>query len=99
MFFIPYKDDNPTRSFAWINWAIILGNIWVFFAYQFPLGTKEQIAYFSNFGFIPFAFFKQFAPLNIGEAAWGVGHHFHFHVQSWRNPSPARQYAFSLPLW
>lgn len=70
MFFIPYKDDNPTRSFAWINWAIILVNIWVFFAYQFPLGTKEQIAYFSNFGFIPFAFFKQFAPLNIGEAAW-----------------------------
>ena len=60
MFFLPYKDDNPTRSVPVINWILILVNLWVFFTWQFPLGPKEQAAYFSSFGFIPATFFGQF---------------------------------------
>ena len=60
MFFLPYKDDNPTRSVPVINWVLILVNLWVFFTCQFPLGPKEQAAYFSSFGFIPATFFGQF---------------------------------------
>jgi len=60
MFFLPYKDDNPTRSVPVINWVLILVNLWVFFTWQFPLGPKEQAAYFSSFGFIPATFFGQF---------------------------------------
>lgn len=70
MFLLPYKDDNPTRQFAWVNWCFILMNLWVFFSYQFPLEAKDQISYFSNFGFIPFAFFKQFAPLTLQGMVW-----------------------------
>jgi hypothetical protein len=57
MIFFPYRDDNPTGSFPLVNWLIILGNLWVFFALQFPLGPDEQQAYFANFGFIPAAFY------------------------------------------
>ena len=60
MFFLPYKDDNPTRSVPVINWVLILVNLWVFFTWQFPLGPNEQAAYFSSFGFIPATFFGQF---------------------------------------
>ena len=60
MFFLPYKDDNPTRSVPVINWILILINLWVFFTWQFPLGPNEQAAYFSSFGFIPATFFGQF---------------------------------------
>ena len=60
MFFLPYKDDNPTRSVPVINWILILVNLWVFFTCQFPLGPNEQAAYFSSFGFIPATFFGQF---------------------------------------
>ena len=60
MFFLPYKDDNPTRSVPVINWILILVNLWVFFTWQFPLGPNEQAAYFSSFGFIPATFFGQF---------------------------------------
>ena len=65
MFFLPYKDDNPTRRFAWVTWCLILLNLWVFFSYQSPLDANAQISYFSKFGFIPFTFFKQFSPLNL----------------------------------
>ena len=60
MLFLPYKDDNPTRSFPIINCLIIGLNFWVFFAWQMPLDSKQQITYFSNFGFIPATFFGQF---------------------------------------
>ena len=48
MFFLPYKDDNPTRTFPLVNWVIIIANFCVFFALQFPLDGKQQMAYFSN---------------------------------------------------
>jgi membrane associated rhomboid family serine protease len=70
MFFLPYKDDNPTRRFTLVNWCLIAANLWVFFSYQFPLEEKAQVSYFSNFGFIPFAFFKQFAPLSLSGMIW-----------------------------
>ena len=70
MILFPYKDDNPTRSFSLVNWCFIAGNLWVFFVYQFPLEEKEQMAYFSNFGFIPFTFTKQLTPFSIEGAAW-----------------------------
>ena len=60
MFFLPYKDDNPTRSTPIVNWLLIMANLWVFFTWQFPLGSEEQAAYFSSFGFIPATFFGQF---------------------------------------
>ena len=28
--FLPYKDDNPTRSIPIVNWLLILANLWVF---------------------------------------------------------------------
>ena len=58
MFFLPYKDDNPTRSTPIVNWLLIMANLWVFFTWQFPLGSEEQAAYFSSFGFIPATFFQ-----------------------------------------
>ena len=73
MIFFPYKDDNPTRSFPLINWVFIGANIWVFFAYQLPLGIIEQEAYFANFGFIPAAFFGQFVQDDLGVMAWEWG--------------------------
>ena len=73
MIFFPYRDDNPTQSFPLINWTIILANIWVFFAYQLPLGPKGQELYFANFGFIPAAFFGQFSQDDIGIMAWDWG--------------------------
>ena len=65
MLFFPYRDDNPTGSFPLVNWLFILANIWVFFAYQLPLGPAEQKSYFANFGFIPAAFYGQFAQDNL----------------------------------
>jgi membrane associated rhomboid family serine protease len=73
MIFFPYKDDNPTRSFPLVNWVFIWANIWVFFAYQLPLGVVEQEAYFANFGFIPAAFFSQFSQDDLGVMAWEWG--------------------------
>ena len=73
MIFFPYRDDNPTQSFPLINWTIILANIWVFFAYQLPLGPKGQELYFANFGFIPAAFFGQFSQDDLGIIAWEWG--------------------------
>ncbi len=70
MIIFPYKDDNPTRFFPWVNWILIAINLWVFFACQFPLGTEEQIAYFSTFGFIPSTFFAQFSNLSFETIAW-----------------------------
>ena len=73
MIFFPYRDDNPTGSFPLVNWLFILANIWVFFAYQLPLGPAEQKSYFANFGFIPAAFHGQFAQDNLGAVAWEWG--------------------------
>lgn len=73
MIFFPYRDDNPTRSFPLVNWLFIGANIWVFLAYQLPLGPKGQELYFANFGFIPAAFFGQFTQNDIGVMAWEWG--------------------------
>ena len=70
MFFLPYRDDNPTRSFPLVNWLFILTNLWVFFTLQLPLGPNEQMAYFSNFGFIPATFFGQFFYPSMEGIAW-----------------------------
>jgi membrane associated rhomboid family serine protease len=70
MIIFPYKDDNPTRSFPWVNWILITVNLWVFFACQFPLGTEEQRAYFSSFGFIPSTFFSQFSNFSVETIVW-----------------------------
>ena len=70
MFFLPYKDDNPTRSTPIVNWLLIIANIWVFFTWQFPLGPKEQAAYFSSFGFIPATFFGQFFYPSVEGIIW-----------------------------
>lgn len=70
MFFLPYRDDNPTKSLPLVNWLIIGVNSWVFFTWQFPLGPKEQVAYFSNFGFIPATFFGQFFHPTAQGLAW-----------------------------
>ena len=70
MFFLPYKDDNPTRSTPIVNWLLIIANIWVFFTWQFPLGPKEQAAYFSSFGFIPATFFVQFFYPSVEGIIW-----------------------------
>lgn len=73
MIFFPYRDDNPTRNFPLVNWLFILANMWVFFAYQLPLGSRDQEAYFANFGFIPAAFFRQFSQNDLGVMAWEWG--------------------------
>ena len=70
MIFFPYKDDNPTRSFPWVNWLLICANLWVFFAWQLPLGPDQQVAYFSSFGFIPSSFFEQLTNFEPQRIAW-----------------------------
>ena len=69
----PYKDDNPTRSFPWVNWFLIGSNLWVFFAWQFPLDSNEQQVFFSSFGFIPSMFFGQLSNFSIETIAWEWG--------------------------
>ena len=70
MIIFPYRDDNPTRSFPIVNWLLILANIWVFFAWQLPLGVEEKAVYFSSFGFIPSTFFSQFSNFSFQNSAW-----------------------------
>ena len=71
MLLFPYKDDNPTRSFPFLNWFFIGLNLWVFFAWQLPLNPQETQTYFSAFGFVPESFFGQLsAPPNLGAMAW-----------------------------
>jgi membrane associated rhomboid family serine protease len=70
MLFFPYKDDNPTRSFPIVNWLLLGLNLWVFLAWQLPLGPNETIAYFANFGFIPDSFFGQLAAHDLKGMAW-----------------------------
>ena len=70
MFFLPYKDDNPTQSTPIVNWLLIIANIWVFFTWQFLLGPKDQAAYFSSFGFIPATFFGQFFYPSVEGIIW-----------------------------
>ena len=71
MLLFPYKDDNPTRSFPFVNWFFIGLNLWVFFAWQLPLNPQETQTYFSAFGFVPESFFGQLsAPPNLGAMAW-----------------------------
>ena len=73
MILFPYKDDNPTQSFPLVNWLLIAMNIWVYFAWQFPLAPNEKEVFFSNFGFIPSMFFGQFSNFSVGAIAWEWG--------------------------
>ena len=59
MLFFPYKNDNPTRSFPFVNWLFIGLNLWVFLAWQLPLSPLDSETYFSAFGFVPDSFFSQ----------------------------------------
>lgn len=70
MFLFPYQDDNPTRTFPWVNWLLIGGNLWVFFAWQLPLGPEEKQVFFSSFGFIPSMFFGQLSNFSLETIAW-----------------------------
>jgi len=70
MLFLPYKDDNPTKTKPIVNWLLITLNIWVFFIWQFPLSLDEQVAYFSSFGFIPATFFGQFFYPSVEGIFW-----------------------------
>ena len=47
--FFPYKDDNEAKSFPIFTWALIVANLWVFFAWQLPLDAHGHAAYFSSF--------------------------------------------------
>ena len=70
MLFFPYKDDNPTRTFPIVNWVFIGLNLWVFLAWQLPLGPNELGAYFSLFGFVPDSFFGQLSDPDLKGMAW-----------------------------
>ena len=70
MLFFPYKDDNPTRTFPIVNWLFIGLNLWVFLAWQLPLGPNETEAYFTIFGFIPDSFFGQLSDPDLKGMAW-----------------------------
>ena len=70
MLFFPYKDDNPTRTFPIVNWVFIGLNLWVFLAWQLPLGLNELEAYFSIFGFVPESFFGQLSDPDLKGMAW-----------------------------
>ena len=73
MILFPYKDDNPTRSFPLVNWFLIGANLWVFFAWQFPLDPNEQQVFFSSFGFIPSMFFGQLSTFSVETIVWEWG--------------------------
>jgi membrane associated rhomboid family serine protease len=69
----PYKNDNPTRSFPFINWFLIGLNLWVYFAWQFPHTLAESEVFFSSFGFIPSMFFEQLSNFSIETIVWEWG--------------------------
>lgn len=48
---LPLRDDNPTRGFAWVNWALIMVNIAVF-AWMVTLPEAELMAFVERFAFI-----------------------------------------------
>jgi membrane associated rhomboid family serine protease len=49
---IPLKDDNPTRTFPFINWALILINVVVFF-YQIQLPPHVMKAFITANATVP----------------------------------------------
>ena len=73
MILFPYKNDNPTRSFPFINWFLIGLNLWVYFAWQFPHTLAESEVFFSSFGFIPSMFFEQLSNFSIETIVWEWG--------------------------
>ena len=42
---LPYKDDNPTRSFPIVNWLIIAGNLWVFLPGNFLTQVNRRLIF------------------------------------------------------
>ena len=70
MFFLPYRDDNPTQSVPVVNWCLILLNTWVFFYLQYPLESQEQSEYYSKYGFIPATFMTQFSGFQLERIGW-----------------------------
>lgn len=49
--FLPYRDDNPTRRFAWMTLLLILANGAAFFYQVFGAGEFDDIT--GQFGLIP----------------------------------------------
>jgi membrane associated rhomboid family serine protease len=49
---IPLKDDNPTRTFPFVNWALILTNV-VVFLYQVQLPARAAKAFVIHNATIP----------------------------------------------
>jgi membrane associated rhomboid family serine protease len=53
--FIPLKDENPTRTIPFINYALILSNILIF-VYELTLTHREQAALAMIYGTVPARF-------------------------------------------
>ena len=70
MIFFPYKDDNPTRSFPWVNWLLICAKPVGIFCLATPAWPDQQAAYFSSFGFIPSTFFEQLTNFESQRITW-----------------------------
>lgn len=60
---IPFKDDNPTRTFPFITVLLITGNILVYFFQVFSPSGPEQIVY--AYGAIPHFLFSFSSPQPI----------------------------------
>jgi len=50
---IPIKDENPTRTFPLFTISIILVNIFIFFKYNFSMGSPELERLFYDVGLVP----------------------------------------------
>lgn len=66
----PYKDDNPTRSFPVLTCCLIIANLWIYFAWQFPLNLEGYAKFLSRFAFLPITFFGQLAFENPKDILW-----------------------------
>jgi membrane associated rhomboid family serine protease len=70
MLFLPFRDDNPTKSFPFVNWILISLNLGVFCGWQFSMDINETEAYYSRFGFTPASFFNQFKESGMQMIPW-----------------------------
>ena len=52
---IPLRDDNPSRTFAFINILLIITNL-IFFLYQHLLSSGGPVSFFHRLGYIPYEF-------------------------------------------
>jgi membrane associated rhomboid family serine protease len=66
--FIPLKDENPTRTIPFINYALIIANT-IVFLYEITLPHRAQIALAMTFGTVPVRFSHLLADHGHLEAA------------------------------